>query len=301
MSQRVPYVPKQNLSGHITIDVQQSRFIQETNRKIQNIERKREFGTLIHRPTRNPLNAEVTPRVSFKGFQFKPPTPEPVPQKWVYPEGDWGLMSKFTSQKEIYDEIFEKQKHYHETVEEFRRIKELNEIKIKAEMERLRNKKEDYIDPYNVKDDVILVDKSRFEAMKNIEDDLDIHISKNKFHKSHAHAAKNSLNRFDESGPLTSSSSLKITQFKELGKKHPEVLAEWRADRAAKFAEKTIRKENKIFAEETLKSQQLAASLNMSQLKDELDKTEDALARQQLKIALHSGAPKMTQSLRGVK
>jgi hypothetical protein len=27
----------------------------------------------------------------------------------VYPEEDWGLMSKFSSQKEIYDEIFEKQ------------------------------------------------------------------------------------------------------------------------------------------------------------------------------------------------
>ena len=65
--------------------------------------------------------------MSFKGFQYKPPTPEPVPQKWVrnyllaykntlgtnlfqvYPEEDWGLMSKFSSQKEIYDEIFEKQ------------------------------------------------------------------------------------------------------------------------------------------------------------------------------------------------
>ena len=45
----------------------------------------------------------------------------------------------------------------------------------------------------------------------------------------------------------------------------------------------------------------VAASLNMSQLKDELDKTEDALARQQLKISLHSGAPKFNQSLRGVK
>ena len=59
--------------------------------------------------------------------------------------------------------------------------------------------------------------------------------SKNKFHKSEIHA-KHSSNRLDGSDLLTSSSSsssskLKITQFKDMGKKHPEVLAEWRAGR----------------------------------------------------------------------
>jgi len=87
--------------------------------------------------------------------------------------------------------------------------------------------------------------------------------------------------------------------------------------------EKKIKSQQKKSEEENIKSQQckkakyelvevtfyftlymslVASSINMDTLKSELQKTEDELSRQQLKIALHStGAPKFHQSVRGLK
>ena len=45
----------------------------------------------------------------------------------------------------------------------------------------------------------------------------------------------------------------------------------------------------------------VAATVNVGTLKEELRKTEDELARQQLKMSLHSTAPKFHQSSRGIK
>jgi hypothetical protein len=57
----------------------------------------------------------------------------------VYPEGDWGLMAKFRSQKHIYDEIQAKEKLYEQQVSQVAWIREENQRKIREEFERQKN------------------------------------------------------------------------------------------------------------------------------------------------------------------
>ncbi|RYH05368.1 hypothetical protein EON65_44895 [archaeon] len=61
--------------------------------------RLQQTGQMVYKPSRNPLNAERSPRGEFKGFSFDPPPATPEKDRWNYPESDWGLMAKFSSQK----------------------------------------------------------------------------------------------------------------------------------------------------------------------------------------------------------
>lgn len=96
------------MSGHITMDAQQSMFFQELNRKAHKYERHcgldrscwrlvpsrwlclrfnrlarmREQGLLQSKPSRNPLNAERSPRGEFKGFSFDPPPAASTAERW---------------------------------------------------------------------------------------------------------------------------------------------------------------------------------------------------------------------------
>ena len=91
---------KQDLSGHVCFDNQQAKFYQHSEERANRINCARKNGTLKHKPSRNPLRAEATPRVDYKGFDYTPPPAAVVEvDRWVYPESDWGLMQKFDSQK----------------------------------------------------------------------------------------------------------------------------------------------------------------------------------------------------------
>ena len=105
----------------------------EAEMRINKINCLRESGEIVYRPERNPLKAQATPRQDWKiGFEFAPPPAKPVPERWVYPESDWGLMSKFDSQKRIYDEIYSKQANYEREVAKFIAMKEKNEKRIEV-------------------------------------------------------------------------------------------------------------------------------------------------------------------------
>lgn len=125
------------------MDNAMSGAFKQTELRINKINRQREAGELNHRPERNPLRAQATPRQDWKiGFEFAPPPAKPVPERWVIPESDWGLMSKFSSQKGIYEEIYRKQANYENEVAKFRATKAHNEQKIEAEWREERIKKE---------------------------------------------------------------------------------------------------------------------------------------------------------------
>jgi hypothetical protein len=132
-----------NPSGHIFMDNAMSGAFKQTEQRINKINRQREAGELNHRPERNPLRAQATPRQDWKiGFEFAPPPAKPVPERWVIPESDWGLMSKFSSQKGIYDAIYRKQANYDNEVAKFQATKAQNEQKIEAEWLEEKKKKE---------------------------------------------------------------------------------------------------------------------------------------------------------------
>eukprot|EP00981_Chlorochromonas_danica_P010265 scaffold3070_cov200-Ochromonas_danica.AAC.3 len=100
------------------------------------IARMRATGVLSTKPSRNPLQAERSPRGEFKGFSFDPPPAEAPVERWKYPENDWGLMAKFSSQKAIFDAIYERERKKKEVDEHIRKIKDENMEKINHELQK---------------------------------------------------------------------------------------------------------------------------------------------------------------------
>lgn len=98
----------------------------------------REAGLLEVKLARNPLKAERSPRGEFKGFSFDPPPSMPVAERWTYPDNDWGMMAKFSSQREIYEAIYQRERRQKEVEEQVRRIKEDNLKKINSELAKQR-------------------------------------------------------------------------------------------------------------------------------------------------------------------
>jgi len=95
----------QDLSGHVVFDYQQSKSLSEFMEKSDKIQVLRNFGLLKHRPTRNAILGERTPRIeSTNRIDYHPPiTNEPlVKSRWIEPQIDHGLLSKFDSQVDIY-------------------------------------------------------------------------------------------------------------------------------------------------------------------------------------------------------
>lgn len=111
---------------------------------------------------RNPLNAEKSPRRN-DAFEYRPPPGKAPEEKWNYPESDWGLMAKFRSQKQIYDDIFHKEKEYQKRVDSVASIRAENQRIIQEEFDR---QKQLYDVAKKRKDEQ---DKERFEAIMGID------------------------------------------------------------------------------------------------------------------------------------
>lgn len=88
--------PTQDLSGHVTMTTSQQGMFNEVNRKAQLIEFQRNAGLLVQRPYRNPVKAEKTPRKEWEAnFDFSIPEKPKEVERWILPDTDWGLMSKY--------------------------------------------------------------------------------------------------------------------------------------------------------------------------------------------------------------
>ncbi len=111
---------------------------------------------------RNPLNAEQTPRDN-EPFEYCPPPAKPQEERWKYPDSDWGLMAKFRSQKQIYDDIFNKEKEYQKRVDTVAAIREENQKMIRDEFQR---QKEQYDEAKKLRE---ALDKSRFQAIMGVD------------------------------------------------------------------------------------------------------------------------------------
>lgn len=126
----------QDLTGHICFNSEQSRSFLHHIEKDAKINAANRNGTNKYKVSRNPLRAEATPRVDYKDFDFNPPPAEKVPERWIYPETDWGLMLKFASQKETYQELEETAKRCETKIREFREAQKLNAANRGKELEK---------------------------------------------------------------------------------------------------------------------------------------------------------------------
>ena len=241
------YVPTQDWSGHVSMSTQQLAFFAMADKKANRIMRLREGGHIIDKKRRNPMCAERTPRgADYKRFDFSiPDGPKDLKawDRWEYPDHDNGLMGKLNSQQNKMIAYLKKESDYDQELSEFKT--------------RMAIKKEEN-DRQNRADDVLLVDalnKAKAKAALNTGrggGDSSRSSARQEFNDSSNFARtlsgrlegggagsstsrdRQSISSFVASQP-TSIDELPVSGFKTLGASHPEVLAKWRAQRAAEF------------------------------------------------------------------
>mmetsp|Transcript_32043 Transcript_32043/g.54042 ORF Transcript_32043/g.54042 Transcript_32043/m.54042 type:complete len:395 (+) Transcript_32043:124-1308(+) len=356
-----PAPRKENLSGHVCFDVPQTRFFQEVNRRVNRLEVARRYGMVEKARERNPLLAEKSPRNENIKFDFDTPAAPADTNRWAYPDSDWGLMAKFRSQKHIYDEIHRKEKEYNLRMSELTALRDFNQIKIREEFNRQKaqfdaDKKSKELDELNKMNAA----NHQFggaghhhhhhhhhqqqhaggAAVTNKDgglDELDLALKRDQDAKEAARLAREKKKKghhmlmtlTPDPEPITDFYKAGITKFRTVGEAHPEVLAEWRAKRAADYVAKRdthplepprpraivtkpFRPGGILPARETAyrgkgqmgseteraeiarekarrgASAEQLTGIDFKTLKKELAKTEEEMARQQLKIKLNT-------------
>eukprot|EP01039_Chlorochromonas_danica_P008976 gene8976-9908_t len=250
MSDKNAAAHKQNMSGHITMNAQQAMFFQELNTKAHRIARMRATGVLSTKPSRNPLQAERSPRGEFKGFSFDPPPAEAPVERWKYPENDWGLMAKFSSQKAIFDAIYERERKKKEVDEHIRKIKDENMEKINHELQKQQDmfKIDDELDgDERRKREAAGVAASALHKKHHLSVDHFVDPNHDKVNRSSLQTLKQSTQRnlqLIEKELLRKKklTDFKLSSIKTLQTNHPEVLVQVRSERALQYVNKLVEK-----------------------------------------------------------
>jgi hypothetical protein len=173
---------------------------------------------------RNPLKAEKSPRVRNTGFDFSIPAKQcPDQERWIYPDTDRGLVSKLPSQKVIYQQVKDKEKAHMENVRQLaaqqaaifdkKQLFAAAAAAAAAEEAAANAANNPTLQDVSTKYDGAFEDynydyEAKYKQEKKTETD------KKKFYKQ------------------------PISTFKSLGASNPEVLADWRANRAAAYVAK---------------------------------------------------------------
>jgi hypothetical protein len=203
------------------MDTAMNGFFKENMEKTESIDLRFRHGLLSHKFERNPLKAEKSPRIRNTGFDFSVPTKVPEPQRWVFPDTDRGLVSKLPSQKVVYEELKAKEKAHLENV----KYLTAQQAAIFAKQEQQDNKTNNNNDTRTLQEVASKYDDSRqFDKY----DDL---------YNTGANGGNMESSRRSTGTSNTKSKFYKqpISTFKSLGNSNPEILADWRAHRAADY------------------------------------------------------------------
>ena len=197
-------------SGHITMTMSEVNFYNAIARKAERADFLRAHGFAKSEVGRNPILAQKTPR---KDGQFDNSVPEAPKQvdRWHYPETDWGLMAKFRSQKPIYDKILSMEQEYKEKVQEF------NEKNIDVEAS-----------------SGTIASSRNVNTITTTRDSIDELKSGRLTERT---SRTTTTSRKDSQLPYEPNKlyDQNISTFKVVGRTNPEILAKWRAKRAADF------------------------------------------------------------------
>lgn len=196
-----------DLSGHITMTMSEVNFYNAIARKAERADFMRNNGLIKQEVGRNPILAQKTPRKD-KTFDNSVPEAPKVPERWHYPDTDWGLMAKFKSQKHIYDKLQSQENEYREKLQEFQENKD-TEMKINKDTIRT-SRSGNQITARDTNDDIIVENITNREPKLTSRKD-DVKYQPNQLYNK------------------------KISDFRIVGKNNPEILAKWRAKRAADF------------------------------------------------------------------
>ena len=194
-------------SGHITMTMSEVNFFNALARKAERADFLRNNGLMKQEVGRNPILAQKTPRKE-KTFDNTVPEAIKLPERWHYPEIDWGLMAKFRSQKLIYDKLQSQENEYKEKLHE---SKENREAAMEFNNETINTSRGgNKISARDTNEEIITENITNRELKTTSRKD-DIQYQPNQLYEQ------------------------KINDFRIVGKNNPEILAKWRAKRAADF------------------------------------------------------------------
>ena len=165
------------------------------------------------RARRNPILAEKTPRVEqYKNWDFAVPSARPPIDRWNYPKEPISLLAKFNSQKEKIAKEDEVMKQYYQRLASF-------EVKDKVRRQ-LEQEAEEH--------------KRRLREIAEQEEELlrqasNEHTSRTTARTTHRSTARS----LPEPSPRLT--SVPIGHITDLHDTHPEILDQWRAQRAAEY------------------------------------------------------------------
>lgn len=196
----------QDTSGHVTMTSDMNGFFRDSIKKQHTLDLKRQYGLMQHKPPRNPLKAEKSPRPDYSGFSFDVPQAIPSKERWVYPDDgeDWGLMLKFSTQKNFYEKIMASQKN-------LQNLEKQQESNLGTKIEK----------------SVLIPKVEIIESLKptlSSQNELQMSSSTRKLSESRCDVA-----------PKKSVADQKISTIKTLQVAAPEVLSNWRAQRAVAY------------------------------------------------------------------
>lgn len=287
---------KYNWSGHVTMDTATNGFFKENMHKAESIEVRFRHGLLPVKARRNPLVAERSPRQKVKAFDFSVPPKQAEESRWHYPEADLGILAKFPSQKEQFDLQHEKERIYDENVKRLEIIKAQREAEMAAEQAK-------HVARLNGPE---ATSSARSSAKPGLIDAMSRYDDEGPWKTN----TLESTNNFETSAQKKSTKQKKtfyeqpISTFKNLGAQNPDMLASWRAKRAADFINQqgnpleppanldmdglepfrpaggtlTLKRSTKKFGSS------LGGSGSLPALEDALKATNAAIAKQQLKL-----------------
>lgn len=237
-----PRPPIQNKSGHYTQDAAESAFMKDVERKANMVKIRIANGTQTFPVERNPLLAEKTPRHPvFGNWDYTPLSSRPgfenpnysMP-KWNHPNIDYGLLSKLNSQAPVYakekkwaDDMYRKVEEHKKTMAIQKAEDERKKAEEKVETGRITNRDSDgYTIP-------------TVRSASTINDHEELHGPDPEV----ASTLTSSRSVQSERLPTTRSQmstdrrfyTQPVSTFKSLIVKHPEILEQWRANRAAEY------------------------------------------------------------------
>ena len=290
--------PTKDLSGHVAFTAEESYFYTNMERKRLLIERARAEGTLVHRKTRNPIMMEKTPRKEKVLENFHPgEVPEQLKKKerWVYEESDATIMSKFNSQKNKFAAQAALSTNYNSSVDAFNGMMQQRKDDAAEAAEAKRKEEEAALGNMSARSSA----RSCYTARSDVS----------------GLTARSEL--MEPTGEVMTTAAMKF-----ISSNNPEVCAKVRAERAAKYVgslakpiypptyrpvsgrdvfkpsgsfkiqdpEELVKKKGTRRRppppETPLDTSRLKESLG--QLMEELESTNNELARQELKIALNN-------------
>jgi hypothetical protein len=230
----------QNLSGHVSFNSQEAKFYENVENRNRIIERKRHNGTLPTRHSRNPLLSEKTPRLKHKDWNFNPgeqPDTLKQPVKWEYPNHNGTIMGKFQSQKERYAKDARLASDYQNEVAKAQSMKtgQSQSDTVAMGTSRVPNSTRG---PETARDSA----KSPRESARLSQSARGNDSSSLKLNLGPIDDSVTALNEETKTEPSSSRhgseivmGSLPVTTLKPLNKTQPEILAKFRAERAAKY------------------------------------------------------------------